>query len=121
MDDDPMICKVAGAMLKSFGHEVEFAAAGEEAILKYQGAMDSEKPFDIAILDLTIRGGLGGEETVRLLAKIDPDLKAVVSSGYAENDILANFQDYGFSASLNKPYTLSGLQDVLRKVLTVDA
>ena len=69
------------------------------------------------ILDLTVRGGTGGEETVRKLASFDPDVKAVVSSGYADNAIIANYRDYGFTAFLNKPYTVEGLQNVLYDVL----
>jgi CheY-like chemotaxis protein len=65
------------------------------------------------ILDLTIRGGLGGAETIRRLREIEPRVKAVVSSGYAADGVVADYRRYGFSAALSKPYTLAGLRDVL--------
>ncbi len=120
MDDEQMICQVAGALIKMLGHEVDFARNGEEAVAMYQAAMQSDRPFDAAILDLTIRGGTGGAETVRQLAAIDPGVKAVVSSGYADNNVIANFRNYGFSAFLNKPYNLEGLRLVLHEILPSD-
>jgi CheY-like chemotaxis protein len=121
MDDEPMICEVAGALINSLGHQVDFAADGEEAFAKFRAALQSGNPFDAAILDLTIRGGLGGAETVKKLQSIDPGVKAVVSSGYADNAVVANYRDYGFAAILNKPYNLDGLRHVLHTVLDPDA
>jgi len=117
MDDELMICEVATALLGMLGHEVDFAINGEETIAKYQAALKSEKPFDLVILDLTIRGGIGGTETLRKLSAIDPGVKAVVSSGYADNAVVSNYRDYGFSAFLNKPYSMDGLRNVLSAVL----
>ena len=121
MDDDPMICNVAEAMLKAIGHEVKSAENGEETIALYQAALDQGNPFDAAILDLTIRGGLGGVETLRKLLGIDPDVKAIVSSGYADNDVVASYRDHGFVAILNKPYSMDGLQKVLHEILNTDS
>jgi two-component system cell cycle sensor histidine kinase/response regulator CckA len=117
MDDESMICDVATALLGMLGHEVDFAMNGEETIAKYQAAIQSGKPFDLVILDLTIRGGIGGTETLRKLSAIDPRVKAVVSSGYADNAVVANYRDYGFTAFLNKPYSMDGLRNVLNAVL----
>lgn len=116
MDDEPMIRQVAGALLDILGHEAEFAVNGQEALAKYKAAMRAGKPFDAVILDLTIRGGTGGEEAVKMLAAIDPGVKAVVSSGYADSAIVANYRDYGFFSFLSKPYNLDGLSDVLREI-----
>jgi PAS domain S-box-containing protein len=117
MDDEEMIRAVAGAMIKSLGHRVEFAVNGEEAVARYQETLRLGEPFDGVILDLTIRGGFGGEETLQRILALDPGVKAVVSSGYADNPIVANYREYGFSAVLNKPYTLNGLRNVLNELL----
>lgn len=120
MDDEPMICNIAGALVRMLGHEVDFAMNGEEAVAKYQTAMQSGEPFDVVILDLTIRGGEGGTETVRKLEAIDPGVKAVISSGYSDNAVIANYRDYGFAAFLNKPYSVDGLRSVLHSILDTD-
>lgn len=117
MDDEQLIRDVAGELLKALGHEVQYAVNGEVAIAQYQSAKQSGKPFDIVILDLTIRGGMGGAETIRKLLEIDPGVKAVVSSGYADDALLANYGKQGFVASLRKPYSIEGLSDCLHAVL----
>ena len=117
MDDEPMIIEIAGSMIKFLGHEVSCALNGEEAVAQYQTARQSGKPFDIVILDLTIRGGAGGVETMRKLKELDPQVKSVVSSGYADNAVVANFREYGFLATLNKPYSVDELQTVINSIL----
>ena len=84
MDDEVLIRNSAGDLLKALEHEVDFAACGEEAIEKYRSARETGKPFDIVILDLTIRGGMGGRETIERLLAIDPGIRAIVSSGYLD-------------------------------------
>jgi DNA-binding NarL/FixJ family response regulator len=79
--------------------------------------MDSGKPFDIVILDLTIRGGMGGKETLEQLRIIHPGVKAIVSSGYSSDNIVAEYEKYGFKARLNKPYKLEILRDTLNALL----
>ncbi|MBU0676117.1 MAG: PAS domain S-box protein [Proteobacteria bacterium] len=116
MDDEPMVCSIAGAMIKSLGHQVDYASNGEEAIDTYRVAMQKEEPFDVVILDLTIRGGMGGEETIRRLLAMNPEVVVVVSSGYADSPILANYREYGFKAILSKPYTLKNLESVIQAV-----
>lgn len=117
MDDEPMVLEVASEMIKMLGHQVDLAINGDDAVAKYQVAIELGSPFDAVILDLTVRGGLGGAETVGKLAAIDPEVKAVVSSGYADSAIVANFKDHGFKAFLNKPYSVEGLQGVLQALL----
>ena len=117
MDDDQGVRDVAGQMLRAFGHEVAFAEHGEEAIAKYREAKGRGLPFDVVILDLTIRGGMGGYDTLRQLLTIDPEVKAVVSSGYSNDTVLANFRMHGFRACLNKPYALRDLQETLLELL----
>jgi CheY-like chemotaxis protein len=115
MDDEEVVRKVAKDMIESLGHEVECTADGETAIVMFRHARESGIPFDVVILDLTVKGGMGGEIAVRKLAEIDPDVFAVVSSGYADNPVVADFQAYGFSAFLNKPYKIDALRDCINK------
>lgn len=117
MDDEPVIRDVAKELLTALGHEVEFASHGGEAVEKYQAAQRSGKPFDVVILDLTIRGGMGGAEAVRRLREIDPAVKAIVSSGYSGDAVIANHREQGFQAFLKKPYDIDALQDTLNSVL----
>jgi PAS domain S-box-containing protein len=117
MDDDAVVCDVARALLNELGHEVEIAGHGEAAIEKYQNAKEAGTPFDVVILDLTIRGGIGGTETIRKLLTIDPDVKAVVSSGYSDDAALSNYREQGFKAFLKKPYDIRELEDTLNVLL----
>ena len=81
MDDEAIICDVAGKMLESMGYQVTCVSCGEEAIDAFTKARQSAAPFDCVIMDLTIRGGMGGQEAIGKLREIDPHVKAVVSSG----------------------------------------
>jgi two-component system cell cycle sensor histidine kinase/response regulator CckA len=118
MDDEEGVREVAGRMLKHMGYkDVEFAVDGAEVVKLYKAAMESGKPIAIVILDLTVLGGMGGEATIRELLKIDPGVKAIVSSGYIDDPVMARYKEHGFSAVVAKPYTLEhlrkGLQDVM--------
>ncbi len=118
MDDDPHICDVAGELLRELGHDVVLAAEGGEAVAKYVAARESGAPFTAVILDLTIRGGMGGEETIRRLRQFDPAVKAIVSSGYSDDSVIANYAEHGFRAFLRKPYHLDELRDILTTFTT---
>ena len=114
MDDEEGVRDVAGRMLKHIGYEdIEFAADGAAAIKLYKAAMASGNPFSAVILDLTIPGGMGGKETVKQLLKIDPGVKAIVSSGYADESAMAEYRGYGFSGMAAKPYTFDKLRQAL--------
>ncbi|MEA2012031.1 MAG: PAS domain S-box protein [Verrucomicrobiota bacterium] len=117
MDDEEMIAKLVKDILKSVGHSVTITHNGEEALKIYKEKMNSEKPFDAVILDLTIRGGMGGKETIKELLKINPEIKAIVSSGYADDPVLTNYPLYGFKSVIEKPYSLEELKKVITKVL----
>ena len=80
--------------------------------------MDSGYPFDIAILDLTIRGGMGGRETIEQLLVIDPGARAIVSSGYSADEVLSEYHKYGFKAFLSKPYKIKELRDTLNMLMS---
>jgi PAS domain S-box-containing protein len=117
MDDESMVRKVLGKMLLALGYDVEFAQDGAEAIESYTRAQDTGDPFVTVILDLTIPGGMGGKEAMERLLQIDPQLRAIVSSGYSDDPVMANFQRYGFTEVIVKPYRLSELDKVLKKTL----
>jgi nitrogen-specific signal transduction histidine kinase/ActR/RegA family two-component response regulator len=118
MDDEDMIREITGELLLNLGYQVEFAKNGNEAIDLYREAQDLEKPFDAVILDLTVPGGMGGKETIKVLREIDPKIKAVVSSGYSSDPIMAEFKEYGFRGVIIKPYRLAELSQTLQNVLS---
>jgi len=113
MDDEEMICEIATEMLESIGHTVESVADGEAALRVYEQAIEDGKPFDVVIMDLTIRGGVGGKEAVVDILRIDPHAKVIVSSGYAADPVMANYADYGFTGVIAKPYTVDQIRQAL--------
>lgn len=117
MDDEELVRQTLGRMLEYLGYRPAFAQDGGEALELFSRARESGTPFDAVILDLTISGGLGGKETMEELLKLDPQVKALVSSGYADAPIMAEFAKYGFSGVIAKPYTISALSQVLNEVL----
>jgi CheY-like chemotaxis protein len=117
MDDEASLRKMVGRVLEKLGYEPEFAEDGAEAIDKYKGAIESGKPYDAVILDLTIPGGMGGKEAIEKLLEIDPAVKAIVSSGYSDDPVLANFEEYGFKGMMPKPFESMFLSMVLHDVL----
>ncbi|MBW1675580.1 MAG: response regulator [Deltaproteobacteria bacterium] len=117
MDDEDLVREVGGEMLDILGYEVEFAEDGAEAIELYKKAKESAQPFDAIIMDLTIPGRMGGKEAVEKLIEIDPEVKAIVSSGYSTDPIMADFRKYGFSGVVAKPYELNELGEALHKVI----
>lgn len=117
MDDEKVIRDMAVEMLASVDIKAETASNGREALHKYKEALGTDTPFDCIILDLTIKGGMGGKETVKEILKINPKEKVIVSSGYARSTDLNNFTSSGFIAKIVKPYTLQKLEEVIFKVL----
>jgi two-component system, cell cycle sensor histidine kinase and response regulator CckA len=117
MDDEPMVRDIAGEMLLHLGFTVETANHGQEAVTLYKAAMENGSPVDIVIMDLTIPGGMGGAEAIRQLRKIDPAVKAIVSSGYSNDPVMSDYSSYGFSGMVNKPFQLRELHEAVLKVL----
>jgi CheY-like chemotaxis protein len=109
MDDEEIVRYVAGGILEETGYEVAYAENGEEAIRLYQEAMAAGHSFDVVLMDLTVPGGMGGKECIHRIREIDPDVKAIVSSGYAEDPVMAEYRDHGFSEVVPKPYKMAGL------------
>ncbi|MCP4692655.1 MAG: response regulator, partial [Desulfobacterales bacterium] len=89
---------------------------GSEAIALYEKAKASGEPFDVVILDLTIKGGMGGMETLKNLKAIEPEVRAIVSSGYSSDPAMANFSDHGFVDVIPKPFLMKNVRDVLERI-----
>ncbi len=113
MDDEEAILEILGDILEYHGFKADFARDGEEALSLYQ-----EKVYDAVILDLTVPGGMGGKEAMKELLKIDPAVRAIVSSGYSNDPIMSDFRQYGFRSVIAKPYDIDELGKVLRSVIS---
>jgi nitrogen-specific signal transduction histidine kinase/ActR/RegA family two-component response regulator len=117
MEDEAIIRLAVTQHLRNLEYEVETAEEGAKAIELYNKAIESGKSFDAVIMDLTIPGGMGGKETVKRLLEIDPEVRVIVASGYANDHIMANYKRYGFSGVLAKPYEIDELDEALKKVM----
>ncbi len=116
MDDEESLRSLSQKMLERLGYKVDTVKDGVEAIETYKKNMVSGEPFDAVILDLTIKVGMGGEQTIKELLKIDPDVKAIVSSGYFNDPVMSDFEKYGFMGALAKPYEKMALKEVLERL-----
>ena len=119
-DDDEAIRMGMAETLQQFGYEVVACNEGDSALKAFHEADDRGKPFDLVILDLTIKGGMGGLETIRKLQKIDPDIKGIVCSGYSNDPVLAKPQEYGFNGVLSKPFGPKALKTAIDALLPPD-
>jgi CheY-like chemotaxis protein len=117
MDDEPMITEVATMMLSDLGCLSDACGDGAEAVILYKAARESGNPYDIVILDLTVPGGMGGLETARQIRKFDPDATLIVSSGYSQDAVMADFREQGFSGAVMKPYSMDMMSNELARVL----
>ncbi|MBI5192341.1 MAG: response regulator [Nitrospirae bacterium] len=117
IDDEETIRDFVCNVLSHFRYEAESAANGTGGIELYKKAMESGNPFDVVIMDLTIPGGMGGKEAIRELLKIDSRAKVIVSSGYSKDPIMTNYEEYGFSDVLVKPYIHTKLCEVVHRVI----
>ncbi|MDM8541212.1 PAS domain S-box protein [Desulfococcaceae bacterium HSG9] len=117
MDDEEIICDVVTEILESSGYSVETASDGKQAIKMYQQSMDAGQPFDGVIMDLTIPGGIGGKDAIKDILEIDPAAVVIVSSGYCDDPVMANYAEYGFKGVAAKPYTMDKLTEVLNRTL----
>ncbi len=118
MDDEEAVREVARGMLETLGYSVTLAKDGTEAIEIYQVAMASGEPFDSVLMDLTIPGGMGGQEAIKRLQEIDPNVRAIVCSGYSNDTIMSNYKRFGFRAVVPKPYRLKQLSGTISDVLS---
>jgi CheY-like chemotaxis protein len=121
MDDEEMIRELAGKIVTHLGYDVEFARDGSEAVNQYKKAQEASTPYDAVILDLTVRGAMGGLETIQKLLELDPQVNAIVSSGYASQPDIMDFEQHGFKGFVAKPYTVEELRETLERLLPVAA
>lgn len=117
MDDEKLITDLASEFLSEEGFEVAVAADGAEAVEKYRQALAAGQKFDVVITDLTVPGGMGGKEAMRLLLSLDPEVKAIVSSGYSSDAVMSSFLEFGFKAVMPKPYQAATLLKIVQDVL----
>lgn len=117
MDDEEILRDFVGELLELLGYDVNFACDGVETITAYSRAREEGQPFDCVLMDLTIPGGLGGKETIQKLKELDPNVKAIVSSGYSDDPVMADFRKYGFCGVVAKPYDAEQLSEVLHKII----
>ncbi len=103
MDDEKTVRQMAGELLETMGYDVVYAKNGEEAIIHFKEALKADTKFDAVILDLTVKGGMGGDKAIEKLLELDPDVKAIVSSGYSAKQALAKPEEYGFKGTIPKP------------------
>ena len=121
MDDEKIIRDVLTGMLKVLGYEAVSCSDGEQAVRLYREAMESNRRFDAVITDITVPGGMGGKETIARLLEMDPRVRAIVSSGYSNDPVMARCHEYGFKATLAKPYNVADIGAVLKQVLADQA
>ncbi|MBU0961204.1 MAG: response regulator, partial [Proteobacteria bacterium] len=117
MDDDEMVRTVAAAQLTILGHEPVLVTDGEQAINRYQKSQDRGTPIDLVIMDLTIPGGMGGQEAAQKLHQLDPKAIIIVASGYSNDRVMANYREYGFYSAVAKPFDLTELSRAIESAL----
>lgn len=117
MDDEKYIRQLISEILKVYNHEIVAVERGEEALQSYQKAMEQGKPFDLVILDLTIKGGMGGIDTYSKLRELNPQVKVILTTGYADNIITENYDKLGLKHVLQKPFSVEELINRISEVL----
>jgi CheY-like chemotaxis protein len=117
MDDEQIILDVTREVLQFLGYEVQFARDGAEAITLYTREKAAGVPFDVVILDLSVPDGMGGREAIGKLKEVDPDVKAIVSSGYTNDPCVQEFARFGFAGILAKPYKINDMKTLLEQMV----
>jgi len=117
MDDEQIIIDVTHEVLRFLGYDVLYAKDGAAALELYKKEKSAGVPFDVVILDLSVPDGMGGKETIELLKLFDPSVKAIVSSGYSNDPVVQDFEQYGFAGRLNKPYKINDMKIILEQLI----
>ena len=118
MDDEETVRKVVGLVARQLGHDVTLAADGREAVEHYRQARESGEPFALAILDLSVRNGMGGLEAMQALRAMDPAARVMVMSGYANEEALQNYARHGFKDAIKKPFDIGALRAAIARTLS---
>ena len=117
MDDDTLLREISEEMLLNLGYDVSQSPDGGDALSQYKEAMNTKNNIDLVIMDLTIPSGIGGKEAIKLIQKIDPEVKVLVSSGYCNDPVMSNYNDYGFLGAVKKPYSQDELGAAVSTIL----
>ncbi len=117
MDDEQMILDIVSRMLTHLGYEVSTCTNGAQAIAAFAKAKSNGQPFDVCVMDLVIPNGVGGQDAVHTIRKIDEHAKVIASSGHLEHPAMVDYKKFGFVAVLEKPYKLEKLQQVIDAVI----
>lgn len=118
MDDDPNISALTAGMLRNLEYKYDLARNGEEAVKLYRSYFNIGRPYDVVILDLTVIGGMSGEDAFKAIREIDPEVRAIAASGYDNEDMSRRYLDLGFSGYLTKPYRVTDLGKIIKSVIT---
>jgi len=117
MNDEETVRSATGIVLNYLGYEVGFAKDGSDAVNLYKASKEKGRPFAAVILDLNVPGGMGGREAMTELYEIDPHIKAIISCGYSEDSVLSEFRTYEGCATIEVPYDISRIKDILDRLL----
>jgi len=117
MDDEPGVRKAIGTALSRLGYHVVLTSEGSEAVERYHESLIAGEPFEAVLMDLTVRGGMGGMEATQKILELDPQAKVIIASGYSEDLVMSQYQEYGFAGMVSKPFKISELSQILVKVI----
>ena len=117
MDDEELVVQMTGSLLDHLGYAFASSANGEQMLEQYAAAKERGEPFDVVILDLTVTRGMGGEKAIARLLALDPQARAIVTTGYADDIIMTDYAAYGFRGCLAKPFQIKDLTRVLEEIL----
>ena len=118
MDDEVFIRTIGNEILVHLGYDVTLTRDGNETVLVYKQEKRAGRPFDVVILDLTMKGGIGGKEVLREILSVDPDVRAIISSGYTDDPVLSDYVSFGFRGAITKPYNINQLREILKEVMS---
>jgi len=117
MDDEESIRMLGGMVIQRMGLEPALAADGAGALREFEAAQNTGRPFTLVVLDLTIPGGMGGKQAIDAIRRIDPQVPAIVSSGYSSDPVMANYRQHGFQAVVAKPFDVATLSEAIRRFI----
>lgn len=117
IDDEELVRDVLARLLVRLGAVVTSERDGDSGVARYAEARAAGDAFDVVLLDLTLTGGMGGEQTLRALLRIDPACRAIVCSGYSNDPVLLDYRAHGFVARVTKPFRLEELRRALREAM----
>jgi two-component system cell cycle sensor histidine kinase/response regulator CckA len=117
MDDEETVRNATGIVLNYLGYDVEFARDGSEAVTLYKEAKDKGQPFSAVTLDLNVTDGKGAKEAIKELLQIDPQVKAVLTTGYSNDPVVSELSTHGFSAAVAVPYDLEKMKEILSMLI----